>query len=83
LAQIGFQVFFHREHFVAIGTVKWFNASKGFGFIGPDDGSKDVFVHVSALEQAGLATLQEGQKVQYELVKGKDGKTSAGNLKAV
>lgn len=68
---------------MAIGTVKWFNASKGFGFIGPDDGSKDVFVHVSALEQAGLATLQEGQKVQYELVKGKDGKTSAGNLKAV
>lgn len=68
---------------MAIGTVKWFNASKGFGFIGPDDGSKDVFVHVSALEQAGLATLQEGQKVQYELVKGKDGKTSAGNLKAI
>jgi CspA family cold shock protein len=78
-----FKYFFHREHFVANGTVKWFNASKGFGFIGPDDGSKDVFVHVSALEQAGLATLQEGQKVQYELVKGKDGKTSAGNLKAV
>jgi CspA family cold shock protein len=77
-----YSVFFYREHIVAIGTVKWFNASKGFGFIGPDDGSKDVFVHVSALEQAGLATLQEGQKVQYELVKGKDGKTSAGNLKA-
>ena len=83
LAQISIQVFFHREHFVAIGTVKWFNASKGFGFIGPDDGSKDVFVHVSALEQAGLSTLTEGQKVQYELVKGKDGKTSAGNLKAI
>jgi CspA family cold shock protein len=63
--------------------VKWFNASKGFGFIGPDDGSKDVFVHVSALEQVGLLTLTEGQKVQYELVKGKDGKTSAGNLKAI
>ena len=66
-----------------MGTVKWFNASKGFGFIGPDDGSKDVFVHVSALEQAGLSTLTEGQKVQYELVKGKDGKTSAGNLKTI
>jgi CspA family cold shock protein len=66
-----------------MGTVKWFNASKGFGFITPNDGSKDVFVHVSALEQADLATLQEGQKVQYELVRGKDGKTSAGNLKAV
>jgi CspA family cold shock protein len=83
LAQVGIQVFFYREHFVAMGTVKWFNASKGFGFITPNDGSKDVYVHVSALEQAGLAILQEGQKVQYELVKGKDGKTSAGNLKAL
>jgi CspA family cold shock protein len=62
--------------------VKWFNASKGFGFIQPDDGSKDVFVHVSAVESSGLSTLNEGQKVQFELVKGKDGKTSAGNLKA-
>jgi len=68
---------------VATGTVKWFNGSKGFGFIQPDDGSKDVFVHVSAVEGAGMSTLNEGQKVQYELVKGKDGKTSAGNLKAV
>jgi CspA family cold shock protein len=67
---------------VATGTVKWFNASKGFGFIQPDDGSKDVFVHISAVEGAGLSTLNEGQKVQFELVKGKDGKTSAGNLKA-
>jgi len=68
---------------MATGTVKWFNPSKGFGFIQPDDGSKDVFVHVSAVQGAGLSTLNEGQKVQYELVKGKDGKTSAGNLKAV
>jgi CspA family cold shock protein len=68
---------------MAIGTVKWFNVAKGFGFITPNDGSKDVFVHVSALEQASLSTLTEGQKVQYELVKGKDGKTSAGNLKAI
>jgi len=67
---------------VATGTVKWFNASKGFGFIQPDDGSKDVFVHISAVEGAGLSTLNEGQKVQFELVKGKDGKTSAGNLKS-
>ncbi|HEV2007253.1 MAG TPA: cold-shock protein [Burkholderiales bacterium] len=67
---------------MATGTVKWFNASKGFGFIQPDDGSKDVFVHVSAVESSGLSTLNEGQKVQFELVKGKDGKTSAGNLKA-
>ena len=68
---------------MAIGTVKWFNGSKGYGFIAPDDGSKDVFVHVSAVESAGLSTLKEGQKVQYELVVGKDGKTSAGNLKSV
>ncbi len=68
---------------MATGTVKWFNASKGFGFIQPDDGSKDVFVHISAVQGAGLSTLNEGQKVQFELVKGKDGKTSAGNLKAV
>ena len=68
---------------MANGTVKWFNKSKGFGFIQPDDGSKDVFVHISAVERAGLGTLADGQKVQYELVKGKDGKTSAGNLKSV
>ncbi|MBI1991598.1 MAG: cold-shock protein [Betaproteobacteria bacterium] len=68
---------------MATGTVKWFNATKGFGFIQPDDGSKDVFVHVSAVQGAGMSTLNEGQKVQFELVKGKDGKTSAGNLKAV
>ena len=68
---------------MATATVKWFNATKGFGFIQPDDGSKDVFVHISAVEQAGMSTLNEGQKVQYELVKGKDGKSSAGNLKAV
>ena len=68
---------------MAIGTVKWFNATKGFGFIRPDDGSKDVFVHISALQSAGLSTLNEGQKVQFELIKGKDGKTSAGNLKSV
>ena len=68
---------------MAIGTVKWFNASKGFGFIGPDDGSKDVFVHVSAVESSGLSTLKEGQKVEFEVVRGKDGTTSAGNLKAV
>lgn len=68
---------------MATGTVKWFNPSKGFGFIQPDDGSKDVFVHVSAVEKAGLTTLNEGQKVGYELVKGKNGKSSAENLKSV
>ena len=64
-----------------IGTVKWFNKMKGFGFIQPEDGSKDVFVHISAVERAGLGTLSEGQKVQYDLARGKDGKTSADNLK--
>ena len=53
---------------MAIGTVKWFNPAKGFGFIEPEDGSKDAFVHISAVERAGLSSLQEGQKVEYELV---------------
>jgi CspA family cold shock protein len=65
---------------MANGTVKWFNPTKGFGFIQPDQGGTDVFVHISALEKAGLRTLDEGQKVSYELVTDK-GKTSAGNLK--
>ena len=62
------------------GTVKWFNAQKGYGFIQPDDGSKDVFVHISAVERAGLSSLNEGQRVEYELVSNR-GKTSAENLK--
>ena len=64
------------------GTVKWFNAQKGYGFIQPDDGSKDVFVHISAVEQAGLGSLNEGQSVSYDLENGRQGKTSAVNLKA-
>ncbi len=68
---------------MAIGTVKWFNPTKGFGFIQPEDGAKDAFVHVSALEQAGIATLNEGQRVSYELRAGKNGKSSAENLKLV
>jgi cold shock protein len=68
---------------MATGTVKWFNATKGYGFIQPDDGGKDVFVHISALEQAGLRELNEGQKVTYEIVADKrTGKSSAGNLRA-
>jgi len=62
------------------GTVKFFNTTKGFGFIQPDDGSKDAFVHVTALERAGISSLSEGQKVSYELEKGRDGKVSATNL---
>ena len=65
---------------MASGTVKWFNPTKGFGFIRPSDGSKDVFVHISAVERAGLDTLSEGQKVTYELERGRDGRTSAGTL---
>ncbi|MGE3302440.1 MAG: cold-shock protein [Hyphomonadaceae bacterium] len=64
-----------------IGTVKWFNPDKGFGFIRPEDGSKDVFVHISAVERAGLRTLNEGQKVQFEVVTER-GKQAAGNLSA-
>ena len=65
---------------MATGTVKWFNPAKGFGFIEPEDGSKDAFVHISAVERAGLTTLNEGQKVEYELVPGQDGRSSAENL---
>lgn len=66
---------------MATGTVKWFNATKGFGFIQPSDGSKDVFVHISAVERAGMGSLQEGQKVQFDVVTER-GKSAAGNLRA-
>ncbi len=62
------------------GSVKWFNPTKGYGFIQPSDGSKDCFVHISAVERAGLTTLNEGQNVEYELVPGRNGKSSAENL---
>ncbi|TDI66739.1 MAG: cold-shock protein [Alphaproteobacteria bacterium] len=65
------------------GTVKWFNPAKGFGFIEPEDGSKDAFVHISAVEQAGLSSLSEGQKVSYELEPGQNGKSSAVNLSVI
>ena len=66
------------------GTVKWFNGQKGFGFIQPDDGSKDVFVHISAVERAGLQTLNEGQKITFDVVADRrTGKSSADNLRAV
>jgi CspA family cold shock protein len=68
---------------MATGTVKWFNAQKGFGFIEPEDGSKDVFVHISAVERAGMTTLAEGQKISYELVAdARSGKASAEELRA-
>ena len=68
------------ENIMPSGTVKWFNPTKGFGFIQPDDGSNDAFVHISAVERAGLGTLNEGQKVSYELQRGQNGKSSAENL---
>ena len=68
---------------MATGTVKFFNHNRGFGFIEPEDGSKDAFVHISAVERAGIISLNEGQKVEYELQPGRDGKSSAENLKLV
>lgn len=67
---------------MTVGTVKWFNSTKGFGFIQPEDGSKDVFVHISAVQRAGMDGLKEGQKVSFDLAKGRDGKVSADNLKS-
>lgn len=63
------------------GTVKWFNTTKGYGFIAPEDGGKDVFVHISAVERAGLTGLADNQKVSYELQSGRDGRASAADLK--
>jgi CspA family cold shock protein len=74
----------HRRKVMPVGTVKWFNSTKGFGFIQPDNGGPDVFVHISAVERAGLSSLNEGQKISYEEQRDpKRGKTSAENLKSV
>ena len=67
---------------MATGTVKWFNTTKGFGFIQPDDGGKDVFVHISAVERSGMTSLADNQKISYDLEAGRDGRQSAVNLKA-
>ena len=66
---------------MATGTVKWFNSTKGFGFIQPADGGKDVFVHISAVERAGLTGLNDNQKIEYELQSGRDGRASASDLR--
>ena len=65
------------------GTVKWFNTTKGYGFIAPEDGGKDVFVHISAVERSGLTGLADNQKVSFELIEGRDGRQMAGDLKAI
>ena len=72
---------YQRGRLLAIGTVKWFNGQKGYGFIQPEDGTKDVFVHISAVERAGMGNLNEGQRVSFEVVPGRNGKTAAVNLK--
>ncbi len=68
---------------MATGTVKWFNTTKGYGFIAPDDGGKDVFVHISAVENAGLSELKDNQKVSFELEEGRNGRSAAGALQLV
>jgi CspA family cold shock protein len=68
---------------MAIGTVKWFNPQKGYGFIQPEDGSKDVFVHISAVERSGIGNLREGQKLSFDIERGQQGRVSAVNLRQV
>jgi CspA family cold shock protein len=67
---------------MSVGTVKWFNSQKGYGFIQPEDGSKDVFVHISAVERSGMGNLSDGQKISYEVMRDQKGKLSAENLKS-
>ncbi|MDV4145420.1 MULTISPECIES: cold-shock protein [Shimia] len=66
-----------------VGTVKWFNTTKGYGFIEPEDGGKDIFVHISAVERSGMTGLADNQKISFELIEGRDGRQMAGDLKAL
>jgi CspA family cold shock protein len=74
--------YFYEDNQMATGTVKWFNPTKGFGFITPDEGGSDAFVHISAVERAGMHSLNEGQRISYDLEPGRNGKSSAENLRA-
>jgi CspA family cold shock protein len=71
------------ENTLSIGTVKWFNTTKGYGFIAPDDGAKDVFVHVSAVTRSGIGSLHEGQRISFELERGQQGRVAAVNLRQI
>lgn len=75
--------YYEGDYGMATGTVKWFNTTKGFGFIAPDGGGNDVFVHISAVERSGLTGLADNQKIEYELQEGRDGRQSAVDLKAL
>ena len=81
--RFGVGISFEKDSEMSVGTVKWFNPTKGFGFIEPEDGSSDAFVHISAVERAGLKGLNEGQKVSYDLQRGERGKSSAENLSII
>ena len=80
IAQCGWHLYLLGDYGMATGTVKWFNTTKGFGFIAPDGGSKDVFVHISAVERAGLTGLADNQKVTFDIEAGRDGRESATNI---
>ena len=80
---LALQLFQRKRVIMPAGVVKWFKPTIGYGFIQPDDGGKDVFIHITAVERAGLTNLNEGQKVEYELVPGRDGKLAAENLAVV
>jgi CspA family cold shock protein len=79
MLQAGFR--FDRNRIISIGAAKWFNATEGFGFIQPEDGSKDIFLHISDVQRAGMQEPREGDRIEYDVLSGQQGKLSAGNLR--